>query len=225
MTGAEIHALSHLVNQALKGPGVGLTLAVTGVVLAVAGLVLMTSFTRIVVVLSFVRTAVGTPASPPNPVIVALALVITGITMSPVLSEVNRVAVAPLIAGHLSLVGAILHAGAPMRRFLLKGTSRTSLGMLYHALKRPFPADPRRVPFMLLVLGFTTSQLTAAFQMAVTLYIPFLIIDLVVASVLMSLGMMMLPPTVVSLPIKLLLFVAVNGWGLVIGSLLGMGHL
>jgi flagellar biosynthetic protein FliP len=224
MTNPNLQLLNHLIDQALKGPGVGLTLAVAGVVLSVAAFLLMTSFTRIVVVLSFVRTAVGVPTAPPNMVIIALALVITLITMAPTFSAINRAALTPYATGHLTLLAAVIRAGGPMRAFLLKGTTQPSLGILYHALGQPFPKSARDIPFLYLVLGFSLSQLTQAFQMAVMLYIPFLIIDLVTASVLMSLGMMMLPPTVVSLPIKLLLFVAVNGWGLVVGSLLTGAH-
>ncbi len=224
MSAATASLLNHLASEAFKGPGVGLTVAVAAVALSVGAFLLMTSFTRIVIVLSFVRTAIGTPASPPNMVIVALSIILTFFTMGPVFASINHVALMPYAQGHMGLVQAVVHAGVPMRKFLLSGTSQTNLGVLYHAMGRPFPHHPKNIPFTMLVVGFVLSQLTLGFQMAVMIYIPFLIIDLVTASVLMSLGMMMLPPTVVSLPIKLLLFVAVNGWGLIVGSLLTGGH-
>lgn len=216
--------LDQAVNQALTGPGIGLVLAVAAIVLGVGAFLLMTSFTRIVVVLSFVRTAVGTPMAPPNMVIVGLALVLTVVTMEPTLAALDRVALAPYAAGHISLVQAVARAEGPMRAFLLQGTTPQNLGILYHALHRAAPANPAAVPFSVLVVAYAISQLTLAFQMALMVYLPFLVVDLVVASILMSLGMIMVPPTVVSLPVKLLLFVAVNGWGLVVGSLIAQAH-
>ena len=216
-------SLTGAVNQALRGPGMGLTIAVAFIVLGGGLFLLLTSFTRIVVVLSFVRTAVGVPTAPPSMVVVALALVLTAVTMSPTLSELNRVALSPYAAGHLSLTAAIAQPSGPMRRFLLAGTTQQNLGILYRATHLAAPKSAAAIPFMTLAAAFAVSQLTLAFQMALLVYLPFLIIDLVVASILMSLGMIMVPPTVVSLPLKLLLFVAVNGWGLVVGSLLAAG--
>jgi flagellar biosynthetic protein FliP len=215
--------LNQAVNRALAGPGMGLVLDVALIVLGTGLFLLLTSFTRIVVVLSFVRTAVGTPQSPPNMVIVALALVLTAVTMSPTLSQLNQVALAPYAAGHLTFTGAVQAAEGPLRHFLLAGTTPQNLGILYQATHAAPPRNPAAVPFLTLAAAFAISQLTLAFQMGLVVYLPFLIIDLVVASILMSLGMIMVPPTVVSLPLKLLLFVAVNGWGLVVGSLLASG--
>jgi flagellar biosynthetic protein FliP len=215
--------LNQAVNRALNGPGMGLVVAVTFIVLGTGLFLLMTSFTRIVVVLSFVRTAVGTPQSPPNMVIVALALVLTAVTMAPTFSAINHVALQPYTTGHLSFTAAVGKAEGPLRSFLWQGTTPQNLGILYKATHTGLPRGPGDVPFLTLGAAYAISQLTLAFQMALLVYLPFLIIDLVVASILMSLGMIMVPPTVVSLPLKLLLFVAVNGWGLVVGSLLAQG--
>ena len=136
----------------------------------------------------------------------------------------NHIALTPYFQGHLGLAQAIGRAKEPLRAFMMRGTTQSNLGILYHATHQALPKSPAAVPFLTLVTAFAISQLTSAFQIALAIYIPFLVIDLVVASILMSLGMMMLPPTVVSLPLKLLLFVAVNGWGMVVGSLLAMPH-
>lgn len=222
MTAAQ---LSHLLSAATQGPGVSLSLGVAAIVLLPMAFVLLTSFTRIVVVLSFVRTAVGVPTAPPNLVIIGLSILLTLFTMQPLLSHLDAVALTPLLAGKLNVIQAFLRAEPSIRTFLLSGTDQTTLGILYHAQGRALPAAPADVPFLTLALAFALSQLTLAFQMAVVIYLPFLILDLVVSSILVSLGMMMLPPTIVSLPLKLLLFVAVGGWGLVAGSLLHLGHL
>jgi flagellar biosynthetic protein FliP len=208
--------LTRALNQALSGPGMGLVVSVAFIVLGTGLFLLLTSFTRIVVVLSFVRTAVGTPTSPPNMVVVALALVLTVVTMSPTLSALNQM-------GHLTLTAAIQAAQGPLRHFLWQGTTAQNLGILLQATHHVMPRNQSAVPFATLAAAFAVSQLTLAFQMALLVYLPFLIIDLVVAAILMSLGMIMVPPTVVSLPLKLLLFVAVNGWGLVVGTLLASG--
>jgi flagellar biosynthetic protein FliP len=215
--------LAGAVNRALTGPGMGLVAAVAFIVLGTGLFLLLTSFTRIVVVLSFVRTAVGVPQSPPNMVIVALALVLTMVTMAPTFGQINRVALTPYAAGRVSFTTAVTRAEAPLRQFLWAGTTQQNLGILYRAEHQKPPSRPSAVPFMTLAAAFAISQLTLAFQMALLVYLPFLVIDLVVASILMSLGMIMVPPTVVSLPLKLLLFVAVNGWGLIAGSLLAGG--
>lgn len=208
-------------NQALHGPGIGLALAVGALVLLPGVLLLLTSFTRVVVVLSFVRTAIGTPTSPPNMVIVGLSLLVTAFIMQPVLSHIGQVAFMPYVQGHMSLAKAITATEGPARQWLVDGTLQQQLGILYQAQHLKAPASPASVPFVTLALGYTLSQLALAFQMAIIIYLPFLLIDFVTSSVLSSLGMMMLPPTVVSLPLKLLLFVAVGGWGMVVGTLLG----
>lgn len=218
-------ALSNLLSQAFKGPGVSLALSVGLVILIPAILLLLTSFTRIVVVLSFVRTAIGTPTAPPNMVVIGLALLLTAFTMEPILAHLNTVALVPLMSGKANPVQAAMLAEPIARKFLFSGTSQANLGILYHAQHLAMPKGPGHVPFLTLALGFIVTQLTLAFQMAVLIYLPFLLLDLIVSSILVSLGMMMLPPTMVSLPLKLLLFVAVGGWGLVVGSLLTMPHL
>jgi len=212
--------LQQEINRALTGPGVGLILAAGALVLAPTIAILLTSFTRIVVVLSFVRTAVGTPTLPPAMVVIGLALIITGYTMAPTLSAVNRVAAAPYIAGKISLGQALTRAEGPERSYLEANTQQQNIGIIYNATHARPPRAIANVPFFTLATAFAVSQLDLAFQMAISIYLPFLIVDLVVTSILMSLGMLMLPPTLVSLPIKLLLFVAVGGWGLVVGTLI-----
>jgi len=218
-------AIQSLYASLMKGPGIGITLDVAVLAFIPMVFVLLTSFTRIVVVLSFVRTAVGVPTAPPNLVIVGLSLLLTLFTMQPVLGHLNAAALTPLVAGKVNIVQALVRAAPVARHFLASGTSQKTLGILMHAQGLASPKAVASVPFLTLALAFALSQLTLAFEMALIVYIPFLILDLVVSSILVSLGMMMLPPTVVSLPLKLLLFVAVGGWGLVAGSLLHMGHL
>jgi flagellar biosynthetic protein FliP len=217
---AAAQALSPRTLQTLlASPEIALMAIVAGVVLLPGVLLLMTSFTRIVVVLSLARTAVGTAQTPPNQVIVALALVLTLFTMAPTLAAVNRVAIAPYLAGHIDIAHALAAAEGPVKAFMAAGTRQQDLITLLRATGQPRPATLAQVPLLTLIPAFAISQLTLAFQMGFLLFLPFLLIDFLVASVLMSLGMMMLPPTVVSLPFKLLLFVLVNGWGLIVGSL------
>lgn len=180
----------------------------------------MTSFTRSVVVLSFVRQGIGTQQSPPSQVIVGLALFLTVFTMAPVGSAVLRNAYEPYAAGSITEAEALERATAPLRSFMLRQTRDTDLALFYDAAARPLPKTEEEVPLQICVPAFVVSELTTAFQMGVLVLLPFLVIDLAVSSVLMSLGMMMVPPGTMSLPIKLLLFVVVDGWHLVVGSLL-----
>ncbi len=188
--------------------------------LAPSILVLLTSFTRTIVVLSFVRSAMGTNQTPPNQVLVGLALFLTFFTMAPTWQVINTTALQPYLAGDLDFRSAAATAEVPLRDFMFKYTRQTDLALFAEMSGTPAPADLKRVPSYILVPAFVISELKSAFQMGFILYIPFLVIDMIVASVLMSLGMMMLPPVMISLPFKLLLFVMVDGWHIVVRSIL-----
>jgi flagellar biosynthetic protein FliP len=180
----------------------------------------MTSFTRVVVVLSFVRQGIGMQQTPPSQVIVGLALCMTMFTMAPIASAVAEGAYEPYAAGKITEEQALERAAVPLRSFLLRQTREADLALFYEATGTALPATEEEVPLRIAVPAFLVSELTTAFQMGVLVLLPFLVIDLAVASTLMSMGMMMVPPSSISLPIKLLLFVVVDGWSLLVGSLL-----
>ena len=181
---------------------------------------LMTSFTRIVVVLSLMRTALGLNQVPPNQVIIGLSLFLTFFSMAPTIGQVERAALQPYLAGRINLTQAAARAQVPIKAYLARGTRQQDLAVFLAAENAPAPKNVQAVPLSALVPAYTISQLTLAFEMGVLLFVPFVIIDFIVASVLMALGMMMVPPTLISLPIKLLLFVLMDGWGLVVQTLL-----
>ncbi|HVH81906.1 MAG TPA: flagellar type III secretion system pore protein FliP [Stellaceae bacterium] len=198
---------------------VQLLLLMGGLVFLPAILLTMTSFTRIIIVLSLLRQALGLTQTPPNQILIGLALFLTMFVMGPVFSRVSTEAVQPLIDNKISTEDALSKAQGPLREFMLKQTRRDDLGLflkLAGGQTYPTAAD---VPFSVLVPAFVTSELKTGFQIGFLIFLPFLVIDIVVAAVMMSLGMMLLSPTSVSLPLKLALFVLVNGWTLVIGSL------
>lgn len=180
----------------------------------------MTSFVRTVVVLSFVRQGVGSPQTPPTQVVVGLALFITLFVMTPVFERVHVEALTPYMNGELNDFQAIERALVPFKEFMLRQTRQSDLLLFYEATSTPLPETPDDVSMRMVLPAFVVSELTTAFQMGVIVLLPFLVVDLAVASLLMSMGMMMVPPTTLSLPIKLLLFVLVDGWHLVAGSLL-----
>ena len=188
--------------------------------LAPSILVMMTSFTRIVVVLSLLRTALGTATAPPNAVIVSLALFLTAFVMGPALQRSYDVGVKPLIADQITAEQAFDRGTQPLRAFMEKNVNQKDLKLFVDMSKQPAPKNPQDLSLRILVPAFMISELKRAFEIGFLLFLPFLIIDLVVASVLMSMGMMMLPPVVVSLPFKLIFFVLVDGWSLVAGSLI-----
>jgi flagellar biosynthesis protein FliP len=188
--------------------------------LAPSILVMMTSFTRIVVVLSLLRTALGTATAPPNAVIIALALFLTGFVMGPALQRSYDDGLLPLANNEISVQQAFDRATAPLRTFMQKNVREKDLQLFTDLSAEPPPATPDQMSLRILVPAFMISELRRAFEIGFLLFLPFLIIDLVVASVLMSMGMMMLPPVVVSLPFKLIFFVLVDGWSLVAGSLI-----
>jgi flagellar biosynthesis protein FliP len=180
----------------------------------------MTSFTRIVVVLSLLRTALGTATAPPNAVIVSLALFLTAFVMGPALQRSYDVGVKPLLANEITAEQAFERGSGPLRAFMQRNVREKDLKLFVDMSTEAAPAKPEDVSLRVLVPAFMISELKRAFEIGFLLFLPFLIIDLVVASVLMSMGMMMLPPVVVSLPFKLIFFVLVDGWSLVAGSLI-----
>jgi len=182
-------------------------------------LIMMTSFTRIVVVLSLLRTAMGTATAPPNAVIIALAMFLTAFVMGPVLQKSYDDGVRPLIENQIGVEDALQRASVPLRGFMQKNVREKDLKLFMDLSGEAPPATPDELSLRILVPAFMISELKRAFEIGFLLFLPFLIIDLVVASVLMSMGMMMLPPVVVSLPFKLIFFVLVDGWSLVAGSL------
>ena len=188
--------------------------------LAPSILIMMTSFTRIVVVLSLLRTAMGTATAPPNSVIISLALFLTAFVMGPVLTNVYDVGVRPLVNNEISVNEAFERASVPLRAFMEKNVRDKDLQLFMDMSGEKPPDSPQNLSMRILIPAFMISELRRAFEIGFLLFLPFLIIDLVVASVLMSMGMMMLPPVVVSLPFKLIFFVLVDGWSLVAGSLI-----
>jgi flagellar biosynthetic protein FliP len=182
-------------------------------------LLMMTSFTRIIIVLSILRHALGLQQTPPNQVLVGLSLFLSLFIMQPVISEVNRVAITPYGQEQIDIGEAVSRSGVALHGFMMKQTRKTDLMMFAKIAKAPAYASPKDVPFSILLPAFVTSELKTAFQIGFLIFLPFLVIDLIVASALMSLGMMMLSPTIISMPFKLLLFVLVDGWALTMGSL------
>jgi len=178
----------------------------------------MTSFTRIVIVLGFLRTALGTPSAPSNQIIVGLSLFLTFFLMGPVIDRVNTDAIRPYLDGHITSVEALDRATVPLKQFMLKQTRTRDLEYFLE-LGGFGPTAARDLPMRVVIPAFVISELQTAFQMGFLLFLPFLVIDFLVSSVLMALGMMMMPPVAISLPLKLLLFVLVDGWHLVVRSL------
>ena len=187
--------------------------------LAPAILVMLTSFTRCVIVLSLLRRALGTMQMPPNQVIVGLALFLTFFIMTPVWQQVNQDALQPYLDEKIDQEQALQNAAAPLRKFMFKQTREKDLALFVEIAKVQRPKDVTDIPTSVLIPSFIISEVKTAFQIGLLLYVPFLIIDMVVASVLLSMGMMMLPPIMISLPFKLMLFVLADGWNLLIGSL------
>lgn len=187
--------------------------------LAPSILIMTTSFTRIIVVLSFLRSALGTQQMPPNQVLIGLALFLTFFTMAPYWQQVNQQALQPYLAGSLAQEEALEKGVHPMREFMFKQTRENDLALFVNLADAPRPSGPEEVPTYILMSAFVISELKTAFQIGFLIYIPFIIVDMVVASTLMSMGMMMLPPITISLPFKILLFILIDGWHLVIRSL------
>ena len=206
-------------NPADVSAALQILLLLTFLSLAPALLVLLTAFTRIVVVFSFLRHALGTQQMPPNQVMIGLSLFLTVFIMAPVWQDVNKNALQPYMAEDIGYEEAFHRAEQPIRKFMLTQTREKDLAVFYKITDKPRPQTVEDVPTMLLIPAFVISELRTAFQIGFLIYIPFLVLDMVVASVLLSMGMMMLPPVMISLPFKLLLFVLVDGWNLMVGSL------
>lgn len=191
----------------------------TVLALAPSLLIMMTSFVRVVIVLSFLRQAIGTQVLPPNQLIVAMSLFLTAFIMAPVWKSIHSEALGPYLDNKMSQADALQFAEASVRKFMFKQTRDKDLGLFVKLSRMQTPQKRAEVPTHLLIPAFMISELKTAFQIGFMIYIPFLVLDLVVASVLMAMGMMMLPPVIISLPFKLILFVLVDGWQLIIGSL------
>ena len=194
-------------------------LTLTALTFIPAAMLMMTSFTRIVIVLSLLRHALGTQTSPPNQVIVGMSLFLTFFVMSPVFEKVYDDAYRPLSENRITFQQAVDRGAEPLRAFMLKQTRESDLGLFARLANAPKLESAKDAPMRVLIPAFVTSELKTAFQIGFIIFIPFLIIDMVVASVLMSMGMMMMSPIMVSLPFKLMLFVLVDGWHLMMGSL------
>nr|WP_110953259.1 flagellar type III secretion system pore protein FliP [Massilibacillus massiliensis] len=212
------------INGADNPQDVALSLQVLGVLtvlsLAPSILIMTTSFVRIMVVLSFLRNALGTQNMPPNQVVVALALFLTFFIMSPYLTLANNNGLQPYLAGQITQEKAITEVVNPIREFMFKQTRESDLALFVNLSQAPRPESQTDVSTFTLIPAFIISELKTAFQIGFMIYIPFIVIDMIVASTLMSMGMMMLPPTMISLPFKILLFVMVDGWHLLIQSLI-----
>lgn len=180
-----------------------------------------TSFLRIVVVLSMVRHAFGMPQTPPNVVLTSLALFMSAFLMAPTLEKVNADALQPYLDGRASMTEAAEKGAAPLRDFMLRNTRERDIEMVYTIARTPLPASPAEVSLLKLIPAFMLNELRVAFTIGFVILLPFLLIDLVVSSILLGLGMMMVPPSTISLPIKILMFVLIDGWGLILEGLLG----
>jgi flagellar biosynthetic protein FliP len=223
-----ISAESPVLTLELKGGGEGvqgmdsalkIVLLMTVLSLAPALLILLTSFTRIVIVLGFLRQALGANQAPNNQVIIGLALFLTIVVMSPVLHEMNDNALQPFLAEQIDQGEAFTRIQVPLKQFMLSQVREKDVALFLDLTDTVTPETPEELPMLVVIPAFVLSELKTAFQMGFVLFIPFLIIDMVVASVLMSMGMMMLPPVLISLPFKILLFVLVDGWFLIVKSL------
>jgi flagellar biosynthetic protein FliP len=199
---------------------VKLFLLMTLLSFATALLVSITSFTRIVIVLSFLRQALGTPQLPPNPVVMALAIALTAFVMAPTATRVHEEALAPYFEDKLTDSEAAARASVPVREFLLRQTRPDDLRLFYEVSGTPRPERADTIPLTIAVPAFMVSELTTAFRMGLFIFIPLLVVDLLVSAILMSLGMMMVPPTLISLPLKIGIFLLADGWHLIVASLL-----
>jgi flagellar biosynthetic protein FliP len=194
-------------------------LTLTALTFIPAALLMMTSFTRIIIVLSLLRHALGTQTSPPNQVLIGLALFLSLFIMAPVLDRIHAEAYVPLSEDRISFSTAVERSAVPLREFMLKQTRESDIALFVRMSRSQGFASSAEIPMRLLIPAFVTSELKTAFQIGFVIFIPFLIVDMVVASVLMSMGMMMMSPVMVALPFKLMLFVLVDGWHLLLGSL------
>ena len=222
---AETAALPAITSSPAPGGGTTYSLTiqtlllVTALTFLPAAVLMMTSFTRIIIVLGLLRHALGTQTSPPNQVLVGLALFLSFFIMAPTLERVYTDAYLPLSENKINIMQAADRAAVPMRAFMLKQTRESDIAMFAQVARIERIEKPEEIPMRILIPSFVISELKTAFQIGFIIFIPFLVIDMVVASLLMSMGMMMMSPVMVALPFKLMLFVLVDGWHLVIGSL------
>ncbi|MRD48675.1 flagellar type III secretion system pore protein FliP [Caenimonas koreensis DSM 17982] len=203
---------------------VRVVVGLTALAVLPALLVCLTAFMRIVIVLSMLRHAIGMPETPPNTVIIGLALFLTLFTMSPVLQTLNDETVQPFMSGNLSIEAAYQKGSTPLREFMVRQTREQDLALMVELSKAKRPESMADVGNVQLIPAFMLSELRAAFQIGFVVFLPFLLIDLIVSSVLMALGMMMMPPTTVALPLKILMFILVDGWALILKALVGSFH-
>jgi flagellar biosynthetic protein FliP len=203
---------------------VRIALILTLMALIPAMLVCMTSFVRIVVVLSMIRHAFGMPETPPNQVLVSLALLLTAFSMAPTFTAINQQAVQPFLAGRATVQQGLDGGAGPLRAFMLRQVRDQDLETVYAISRVPLPASAAEVGLMQLTTAFMLNELRVAFKIGFVILLPFLLIDLVVSSILLALGMLMVPPTTLSLPIKVLMFVLIDGWSLVLEGVLGSFH-
>lgn len=225
---APVPRISFGIDAATRPQDVAVSLQIifllTVLSLAPSILVLMTAFTRIVVVLSFVRTALSLQQIPPTQVLIGLSLFLTFFIMAPTWQAINDQALQPYLNGRITQAEALQRAEVPLKAFLLKETREKDLELFVQMARLPRPANKEAVPLYVVIPAFVISELKTAFEIGFTIFLPFLVIDMVVASTLMSMGMLMLPPVMISLPFKVLLFVLVDGWHLVVRSLLLSFH-
>ena len=216
----DVNGLSVIYNNSngTMSATVRIVLLLTILSLAPSILIMMTSFTRIIVVLHFLRTALGTQTTPPNQVLIGLALFLTFMIMSPVFTQINENAIKPLDAGTITQEEAITAAIDPLREFMYQHTERKDVDLFCDIANVTYETNDD-IPTTVLIPSFIVSELRSAFIIGFFIYIPFIVIDMVVSSILMSMGMMMLPPTTISMPFKILLFILADGWDLVIGNL------
>lgn len=212
------------VNLQLEGVGtisapLQIVLLLTLLSFLPAILITMTAFTRIVIVFHFLRQALGTQEMPSNQILIGLSLFLTMFIMAPVAQRVHAEAVEPAIAGTISVTDALARGAPPVREFMLRQTRETDLRLFVELSKTPLPPTAAELPMQVVIPAYVISELKTGFQMGFFLFVPFLLIDLVVSTTLLSMGMMQLPPAMVSLPFKILLFVMIDGWNLLVGSL------
>ncbi len=211
-------------GSAQTAQAVRIVVGLTALAVLPALLICLTAFLRIIIVLSLLRHAIGMPETPPNTVLLGLALFLTLFTMSPVLEQLNADLVQPFMAGQLSVQDAYQKGSGPLREFMVRQTREQDLALMVEISKSKRPDAMADISNIQLIPAFMLSELRAAFQIGFVIFLPFLLIDLIVSSVLMSLGMMMMPPTTVALPLKILMFILVDGWSVVLKALMGSFH-
>jgi flagellar biosynthetic protein FliP len=208
-------------EQAPTSEAIKVVVALTVAALMPAFIVSMTAFVRIIIVMAMLRHAFGMPETPPNAVLTSLALFLTVFVMMPTVAEVNRTAWQPFIESNMSAGEAMDRAAAPLREFMLRQVREDDLALVYQLSKEPVPDAAEKVSLLQLTPAFVLNELRVAFQIGFVIFLPFLLIDLVVSSVLLALGMLMVPPATISLPLKILMFVLIDGWGLVVRGVMG----